>query len=376
MRVLFTSVPIFGHLYPMLPLARALRRRGDDVAFVGPPSVGGILAGEDVETLTAGIETPELIAEMSRRTGIDPLAGPIDVESEAEAFAAVRIDLSYDDTLAAARQWRPDVIIGDSYDYLGPIVAATLDVPHGHVTLGQQVRPEQLAALEPRSAARHTERDLTPRRPLFVADICPPDLQVDQWLKPEGWLPMRPETHRAADAPVPAPVIRGDRSRVLLTFGTLFGDPRVLGPVVNEVAALDIDLHVTLGPMAKAEDFDVDRERVTLEPFRPMADLINGTDVVVCHSGAGTTYAALAAGIPLVLMPQGADQFAVADRAAATGAALRLLPEEATPDRIRAAVTTVLSDPGYADRAGKVAAQIAAMPAATEVAESIAMLLD
>lgn len=376
MRVLFTAVPLFGHVLPLLPLARAHRRRGDDVAFVGPPSIAGILAGEDVETPVAGIEASEMFGEVVSRTGVDPLASPIDVETAAEMFAGVRIDLAHDATLAAARQWRPDLIVGDSCDYVGPLVAAALGVPHGQVTLGQQVRPEQLAALRPRSDARHAERGLTPRQPVFVADICPPALQVDRWLKPERWLPLRPEAHHAPGAAAPAPASRGARPRALLTFGTLFGDPAVLGPLVGEVAALDVDLHVTLGPVATADDFDVDRERVTLEPFRPMADLLAGTDVVICHAGAGTTYAAIAAGIPLVVLPQSADQFAVADRAAASGAALRLLPDEATPDRIRAAIDTVLTDPAYAGRAAEVATQIAAMPTATEVAESIAMTLD
>lgn len=378
MRVLFTSVQVFGHLYPMLPLARALRERGDDVAFVGPPSVGQMLTGEDVEILAAGIEVPDMLAELVSRTGRDPFAGPISVEDEAEMFAGVRIDLSYDDTLAAARQWRPDLVVGDRYDYLGPLVAAALDVPFGHVTVGQEIKPEQDVALRAVITRRSQARSLTPRRPVFVADICPSALQVDDWQKPEGWLPIRPEAHRVPGGPVLSASTRveGARPRVLLTFGTLFGDPQILGPLVNEVAALDVDLRVTVGPMASAEDFDVDHDRVRLEPFRPMSELLSDIDVVVCHAGAGTTYAALSAGIPLVVLPQNADQFAVAARAVAAGAALRLLPEEATPDRIRQAVTTVLSEPGYRDSAAKVAAQIADMPAAADVAESIAMILN
>ena len=378
MRVLFTSVQVFGHLYPMLPLARALRERGDDVAFVGPPSLGQMLAGEDVEILAAGLEVPDMLGELVNRTGRDPFAGPISVEDEAEMFAGVRIDLSYDDTLAVARQWRPDLIIGDRYDYLGPLVAAALDLPFGTVTVGQEIKPEQDVALRAVITPRFQERSLTPRRPIFVADICPSALQVDDWQKPEGWLPIRPEAHRVPGGPALSASTRveGARPRVLLTFGTLFGDPQILAPLVNQVAALDVDLRVTIGPMANADDFDVDRDRVRLEPFRPMSELLSDIDIVVCHAGAGTTYATLSAGIPLVVLPQNADQFAVAARAVAAGAALRLLPEESTPDRIREAVTTVLAEPGYRDSAVKVAAQIADMPAAADVAESIAMILN
>jgi len=377
MRVLFSSFAVPGHLIPMLPLVRALRAAGDEVAFVGPPSIGHVLGGEDVQILVAGPEVmPDMLEEIIRRTGVDPRDGAIDVETEAEVFAGVRVDMSYDDVLAAARQWRPDLVVGDSYDYLGPLVAAALDVPFGTVTLGQDPRPEQLAALGARIAPRREERGLPQRRAAFVVDICPPALQADGWQKPEGWLPIRPEAYHAPGAAAPAdPAAKAARPKVLLTFGTIFGDPRVVSPLVNAIAELDVDLHVTTGPVAQPEDFDVDRDRVRFEPFRPLADLLRDVDVVVCHAGAGTTYGALSAGIPLVVLPQGADQFAVADRAVAAGAALRLLPEETTPERLRQAVTSVLTDSTCRDNAAKVAAQIADMPTAAEVAESIAMLL-
>jgi hypothetical protein len=52
-------------------------------------------------------------------------------------------------------------------------------------------------------------------------------------------------------------------------LGTLYADPGVVGSLVADVAVLDVDLRVTLGPTATPEDFDVDRARVRFEPFRP-----------------------------------------------------------------------------------------------------------
>ncbi|HEX3783272.1 MAG TPA: glycosyltransferase [Pseudonocardiaceae bacterium] len=378
MRILFSAVQVFGHLYPMLPLARAFRARGDEVAFLGPHSVRQILAGEDFEVITAGPEVPHLVAELVSRTGQDPLAGAISAETEAELFAGVRVDLSFDDALAAARQWGADLIVGDVYDCLGPLVASVLNVRFGTVTLGPALLPVQNAALRSRVTLRYQALRVTPRRPLFVADSCPPLLQSAQWEKPEGWLPLRPEAYHAPGGS-PVTTVRhdnGKRPQVLLTFGTLFGAPKVLGPLINDIAMLDVDLRVTLGPIANPEDFDVEHDRVRFEPFRPLAELLSDVDVVVNHAGAGTTIGALAAGVPLVLLPQGADQFTVAERAAASGAARRLLPDEITPGRLRDAVTGVLTSPEFRDSAAKVAAQIADMPTASDVAAKITMLLD
>ncbi|MEV6712758.1 glycosyltransferase [Lentzea sp. NPDC051208] len=379
MRVLFTVVPAVGHLYPTLPLARAFRGRGDAVAYAGPPSFGQIIADEDVEVLTAGSEVPDLGAELAARVDLSPVPGEMPPATEAELFAGVRVDLDFDVTLAAARQWRPDLVIGDTCDHVGPMVAVTLGVPYGNVTLGQQFEPARREAHRARTASQHRQRGLPQRAPAFVADICPPALQFDDWREPEMWLPMRPGAHRAPGKPATARATasRGipERPRVLLTFGTLYAATNVLSPLIKEITTLDVDLHVTVGLAATAEDFDVDRTQVTFEPFTPIAELLSGVDLVVSHAGAGTTYAALSAGIPLVLLPQGADQFSVADRAVTTGAALRLLPDQATPDRIRRAITTILAEPGHRDAAAGVARQIAAMPPATAVAESIATIV-
>lgn len=54
------------------------------------------------------------------------------------------------------------------------------------------------------------------------------------------------------------------RPRVLVTFGTVFADPRVVGPMLRSLSALDIDLVATLGLDGKPEDYDLDPERVLL----------------------------------------------------------------------------------------------------------------
>lgn len=83
-------------------------------------------------------------------------------------------------------------------------------------------------------------------------------------------------------------------ARVLLTVGHRF-DPALLGPVPPHV-------HV--------------------EHWVDQADVLASADLVVCHGGSGTVYGALAAGVPLVVVPVFADQFENARRAARAGAAL------------------------------------------------------
>jgi UDP:flavonoid glycosyltransferase YjiC (YdhE family) len=80
---------------------------------------------------------------------------------------------------------------------------------------------------------------------------------------------------------------------------------------------------------------------------------------------------ALAAGLPQVCLPRGADQFANAERLHAVGAGIRLLPDDVTPERLRAAVSSILDDPTYADAATAMKAEIAAMPSAADVLDDL-----
>ncbi|MFC0110723.1 glycosyltransferase [Kibdelosporangium aridum] len=373
MKVLISTVPTLGHIYPLLPLARAFRARGNPVAFVGPASVGSSLSAEDVEVLTAGVEYSVVLEERQRRTGAIPYT-PTTFPVRAETFAGILPDLSTEDVLNVVRPWQPDVILSDSYDFVGALVAAALGIPSGTVTLGQDMHPELQALMRDTVTSRYQARSVSSHPPIVVADICPPSLQAEYWQKPEQWTLLRPEAHRAPGGTSPAPGRANGRPRVLLTFGTLFGDPARLAPIIGKLQSLDIDLSVTLGRQATPEDFDVDRDGVTFEPFRPLAELLDGVDLMVSHGGAGTTLGALASGIPMVLLPQGADQFIVSERAAAAGAAVRLLPDDAddaAADAIRQAVNTVLAKPAFRDSAVKIAAEIASMPSPDAVAADI-----
>ena len=70
-----------------------------------------------------------------------------------------------------------------------------------------------------------------------------------------------------------------------------------------------------------------------VERFVPQADVFGHASLVVTHGGSGTTLGALAAGLPLVVVPLFADQPDNARRVEAVGAGVI-----AEPPGMRAAV--------------------------------------
>ncbi len=108
--------------------------------------------------------------------------------------------------------------------------------------------------------------------------------------------------------------------------------------------------------------------------YIPQGVLLPRCDAVITHGGAGTTLGALAFGVPLVLLPQGADQYANAERIVSAGAGLQLLKDELSVDALRRCVRAVLDDASYRRSATRIQTEIHDMPDAPEAVERIETL--
>jgi UDP:flavonoid glycosyltransferase YjiC (YdhE family) len=93
---------------------------------------------------------------------------------------------------------------------------------------------------------------------------------------------------------------------------------------------------------------------------------------MIGHGGFGTTMAALAAGVPQVVVPLFAfDQFVNAEQVAAVRAGVQVLGGLAGLSELPASITGVLTDPEITAGAHAVAAEVAALP---ELAQCVSIL--
>ncbi len=109
------------------------------------------------------------------------------------------------------------------------------------------------------------------------------------------------------------------------------------------MAAEDLNVVVTIGPNNDPEALALP-SNVHVHRWLPLRPLLAHSDAVVCHGGSGTTLAALHAGLPLVLVPQGADQFENALACEKAGAAQVLSPDVLNSAAVRDAVRTVIGE--------------------------------
>jgi UDP:flavonoid glycosyltransferase YjiC (YdhE family) len=375
-RIILSTVAAPGHLFPMLPLGRAFLADGHAVGVLTSKAMTGVIEPEGLETLAAGPSQEAVVAEVARRHGDDVFRPTAD--GFGEMFGGARLDLTADEALDVAATWRPDLVLHEYTDAVGPLVATALGVPFATMAPGPAMPPPLTAAVTGMAAQRYAERGLTlPAGGAVLGDwyidSCPPALQVPGWSAPAPRLALRPEPYAQPWAPRPAPR-PSDRPAVLVSFGTNFNSPAVVSPVARALASLDADIVATVGPGLRATDFEVGH-RVRLVPFTPQEQLLDGVAVVVTHGGIGTVLGALSRGIPLVIVPQAADQFMQAKQVTAAGAGIALLPGQADPDAVAEAARRAMTDPGIRSAAARLRDEIGEMPAPSAVARQLASTL-
>jgi UDP:flavonoid glycosyltransferase YjiC (YdhE family) len=368
-RFLFTFVGGGGHADPLVPIADAARAAGHDVAFHGTARVIARLRSRGFD----GIEDPDGGSEPPAE--IVPLVEPDMAHDERvlrERFAGPFARERAARMLALCPEWAPDVLVRDESDFGSLVAAERLSLPHASLVIGPAgglMRADVVA--EPIDALR-AEHGLAPDPDLeaparhLVLSPFPPSFRDPADPLPATALSTRTVALEPGGVDtVPAWIAAlPDRPTVYFTLGTIFnmesGD--LFARVIAGLRDLDANVVVTVGREIDPAMFGPQPEHVRIERYIPQSALLPRCDVVVSHGGAGSTIGALAAGLPSVLLPMGADQPLNAARARALGVAVALDVMRATPNEVRAAVETVLGDPRYRAAAERVRDEIAALP--------------
>lgn len=203
MRILFSTVPAYGHLLPLAPLMTAALADGHVVGVLTSGGMSEVIAAElpgAIEHLAVGPMSLEFAEETSRRTGQDVYRPTPHIIGE--MFGGTRLDRSAEQALALASAWRPDLIVADAFDTVGPLLAADLAVAWYQAGLGPglpRVIVDEIAAV---ASGRYATHGLTPVPASGYLDPCPPLLQEPGWTSAVARLPIRPQAHRR---PAPGP---------------------------------------------------------------------------------------------------------------------------------------------------------------------------
>ncbi|MFB6396854.1 glycosyltransferase [Polymorphospora lycopeni] len=398
MRILLTCQPITSHLVPALvPLARAaaaaghqvavatagsmaddLRRHG--VAHLPLPRVPGLAELRTDPALADEFGLPKVLMAPGSRT-----VEPVVARQIARAYAGPVAGRFAADLLAAAPDWRPDVIVREPAEFGGYLAAERLGIPHATVDIAPYALTELPVVHDAVNAQRVTlglppvDDPRHPHRHLLAA-LLPP-----RWYPPDLRLP----TTRHYRVPVPGeepapagdPGVAGahDRPLVLASLGslalTLPGMADLLPVIVRALGALPGRAVVTLGGQAQlAGAIGPVPENVTVVPYVAQAEVLARCDLFVTHAGYSAIREAVAAGVPMVALPVVADQPANAARVAELGLGRALPIEDLTVEATARACSAVLADPGYRSRVAALRDELWALPDLTRLVHDLTTL--
>lgn len=370
MRILVASTGGAGHVTPMLPVARACRRAGHDLALIGPPMLAPVAEAEGLPFLAGALPDESETGPLWARVPHLP-------RDEAEAlvvgriFAGVNVGAMLPAMRDAVRGWSPEVIVREPAEFASAVVADEENVPCVQVGVGLIAAQQQITAM--------AEPALEAWRPGLPARIVEtPYLTSFPRSLDSGHGPDPSPTHRfRAPEPVPDPLPDhwpgDDRPLVYITFGSVaatvpFAAP-VYGVALEAVADLPARVLLTTGHGVDDGALVPPGPHVHIARWVPQADVLAHASVVVCHGGSGTVLGTLAAGVPLVIAPLFADQPENARRVQEVGAGVVVRAAEPSgpagaidPEDLRRAITRVLDDPGPAAAARRLADEIAALP--------------
>ncbi|HEY2504760.1 MAG TPA: glycosyltransferase [Mycobacterium sp.] len=371
MRVAVVAGPDPGHSFPAIALCQRFGEAGDE------------------PTLFTGAEW----IDAARAAGVDaaPLDGLAATDDDVDAGARIHRRAARMAVLnvPVLRELAPDLVVSDVITAGGGMAAELLGIPWIELNphplyLPSKGLPPIGSGLAPGIGMRGRLRDATMR--VLTARSWRTGLKQRAAVRMQIGLPaVDPGPLRRLIATLPAlEVPRPDWPDEAVLVGPLHFEPtdRVLpvpagsGPVVVVAPSTALTgtaglAEVALGCLTPGDTLPegsrlmVSRlggADLTVPPWAAeglghQAELLTHADVVICGGGHGMVAKTLLAGVPLVVVPGGGDQWEVANRVVRQGSARLVRP--LTTDALVAATNEVLSSPSYRAAAREAAASIA-----------------
>ena len=372
MRVAVVAGPDPGHAFPAIALCRRF------------------LAAGDTPTLLTGSGR----LDTARQAGVDAIAleglDPTDADDDTDAGAKIHQRAARMAVLNVPRvgDLAPDLVVSDVITACGGLAAELLGLPWIELNPSPLYRPSKGlppigSGLAPGVGLRGRLRDSVMRA--LTARSWRQGLRQRSQARVEIGLPAAdPGPLRRLVATLPAlEVPRPDWPAEAVVVGPLHFEPTeaVLevppgsGPLVvvapstaatgarglTEVALEALRPGETLPEGARIAVSRLGGSDLAVPPWAVVGlgrqdELLRHADLVICGGGHGLVAKALLAGVPMVVVPGGGDQWEIANRLVRQGSARLVRP--LTSESLVTAVGEVLSSPRYREAARRAGASI------------------
>ena len=383
-----------GHLNPLIALSRQLRIRGHRVTFFLNAELEDRIRAQGLEFVpistaensSAGIVRPK---PAQKPSGSIPVLRYRIRRTVGEMEAFLR------ETPLALSRAGVDALIIDELALAGPTLAQMLCLPYFVISTSV-----------PHNFGWHAPRGIAPAKSLFaraqsaLLEVSvlrmkgPVRRSLDHFRRKVGLGPVRqmrcifpelahitqlprcldfprsdlpaafhytgPFIDQAARASVAFPWNQLDgRPLIYASLGTtLKSDSTIFSMIAEACDGLGVQLVISLGGRRNPELLRNMPGKPLVVRDAPQLELLKRAEIVITHAGPNTVFETLTEGKPMIALPNTFDQPAIASRLAWRKAAVVVPSGKLSSARIRSALSTVLSDPGYRNAAKEIQAEI------------------
>jgi MGT family glycosyltransferase len=358
--IAFLNIGMHGHVNPTLPVVAELVRRGHTVTYHTAPAFR-----EEIEGTGATV--------YDYSGGSLPVPDPPTTAGFIEMLTGTAVGL-LPAVLTDLRGVRPDLIVHDNACLWGAVAARELKVPaassyttfayNRHVpsiTRGSwgllaeaMTRPRNLQGFLRSRRALRRRYDMRGLPLVDVANICQPLnlVYTSRAFQPgaeefdESYQFVGPSVGaRLADPSFSAEQLK--EPVLYASLGTVFNaTPQLLRTFATALAPLGGTVIVATGQTDPAA-LEPLPPNVLARRFVPQPEVLARAALFVTHGGMNSVNEALYAAVPMLVVPQGADQPMVAQHVAELGAGLSIRTQDVTEASVRDLAQHLLDDPRF-----------------------------
>jgi MGT family glycosyltransferase len=369
-KAVFFNIPAHGHVNPTLPLVQELVRRGETVIYYSIEEYRNRIEAAGAYCRTYDSLSPSVCFDF----GDDDRSSP-----SLPKIARVMIDFcerSLPFLLDATRQDQPDYILHDFTCLWGKYVSQILGIP-AIATIPQfpvnlKRRPDPYPGMYSdmvrmflggipafiqfrRTADRISQAYSVPKAGLWDMLANHEDLNIvftSRYFQPyaddfdESFVFVGPSIARR-DETLDFSLDFGDGPLVYISLGTVFNINVAFYRCCFEAfGGTEKRVVLSAGTDTDLDSLGAVPENFCVRSYVPQLEILKSADVFVTHGGMNSVSEGLWYGVPLVVIPQGSDQYLVARRVETLKAGLALDKRRITPEVLQQAVDSVAVDEG------------------------------
>ncbi len=366
-RIVFFCIPAHGHTNPTLGVVRELVSRGHQVWYYSYN-----LLREKIEATGATFVSCDDYDMEQKLSPRDSVRVGKDLAFSTKILVETTLELD-DRVMADLRQLQPDCIVADSMAVWGKAAALKLGIPFVSSTttfafnqysakimkqglgdlvkmlfsmpkITKEIRKLQAKGYPVKNVLDLIQNDDNTHTVVYTS----PEFQPCSETFSDKYAFVGPSIRPAGEE-----IEKTAEKLIYISMGTVNNDMLPLyRRCISALAGTGYQVILSVGNLVALEDFGTLPENVAVLHSVDQIAVLQKADVFLSHCGMNSVSESLYFGVPLVMLPQTAEQGAVAERTRQLGAGLKL--EKTDENSILRAVHEVLSNRSYRENAKKI----------------------